>query len=184
MTEVEPAQRRAMRSGMRLCALLAALVLAAACSKDSSSTTASGPAASAHAPATSTYGRVSDGPTLTPAEVLANLDAHDGKVVRIAGTVAAVCPMRGCWMDIAGAGGETIRIKVKDGEVVFPQSAKGKKVVAEGILVKIPADPAADSTASCGGGETHPEGEHHNCARPAGARARLDGFGAVITEAS
>jgi len=166
---------------MRLGALFAALVLSAACSKQDA---AAPPTPQAQpTPASSTYGRVSEGPALTPAEILGNIDAHDGKVVRVEGTVAAVCPMRGCWMDVAGAGGETIRVKVKDGEVVFPQSAKGKKAIVEGVLVKIPADPAADK-ASCGGGEDHGAGGHHDCARPAGARARIDGFGAVIRDAS
>ena len=97
------------------------------------------------------------------------------------GTVAAVCQKRGCWMDVAGAGA-TIRIKVQDGQVVFPRSAQGKKVIAEGVVVKIPADPAADP-ASCGGGEDHAAGEAHvDCARPAGATARIDGVGATIID--
>lgn len=174
---------------MRVAAALAAVLvvlLTAACQK-AEPAPASAPSVAAAAPTAApvertTYGLVTVGPTMSPGAALASLDAHDGKTVRIEGTVAAVCPMRGCWMDIAGAGGETIRIKVKDGEVVFPQTAKGKRVVAEGVLVKIPADPAAD-THACGD-EGHATGEHADCARPAGARARLDGTGAVVTDAS
>ena len=117
-------------------------------------------------------------------EILARIDAYDGKVMRVEGTVAAVCQHRGCWMDIAGADGATIRIKVKDGEVVFPKTATGKKVIAEGVVVKIPADPADDRT-SCEGGEGHAEGQgeaHEDCSRPEGASARIDGSGAVIFE--
>jgi hypothetical protein len=171
---------------MRVAAALAALLLAAACQKaePAPASAASAAAAPAAAPTANrtTYGLVTVGPTMSPGAALASLDANDGKTVRIEGTVAAVCPMRGCWMDIAGDRGETIRIKVKDGEVVFPQTAKGKRVVAEGVLVKIPADPAAD-THTCGD-EGHAKGEHADCARPAGARARLDGTGAVVTDAS
>jgi hypothetical protein len=131
-------------------------------------------------PAAQSYGQVSDGPTVTPATILADVDGYAGKVVRVEGTVAAVCQKRGCWMEIAGAGGASIRIKVKDGEVVFPPSAQGKSVVAEGVVVKIPADPAADTTATCEGGEAH--AEHHNCARPPGATARIDAVGATISD--
>jgi hypothetical protein len=153
---------------------LALLVLAslAACAKS---------AAPPPAPRT-TYGRVTEGPTRTPAEILAGIDRYDGKTVRVAGTVADVCQKRGCWLDVAGDGGDTIRLKVKDGEVVFPASIKGKKVIAEGVVVKIPADPAEDGGA-CGAGEEHEEG-HAACGRPAGARARLDGTGAVVIDAT
>src|SRR5688572_9749510 len=157
---------------------LSLALAAAACTKAESSTPA--PAAKPQ-PVSQAYGRVTDGPTVTPAQILAQLDSFDGKPVRVEGTVAAVCQMRGCWMDVAGAGGETIRIKVKDGEVVFPKSAQGKKVIAEGVVVKIPADPAKDP-AACGGGEEHASGEHADCARPAGATARIDGVGATITD--
>jgi hypothetical protein len=175
---------------MRVLTALAAVLLAAACQK------ADAPAAPAPEPAptvapaevvpaaapTTTYGVVSEGPAITPAQALATLAANNGKTVRIAGIVSAVCPMRGCWMDIAGDGGETIRIKVKDGEVVFPPTAKGKRVIAEGVLVEIPADPADDKHAC--GDEGHAAGQHADCSRPAGARARLDGTGAVVSDAS
>ena len=130
-----------------------------------------------------TYGQVTEGPAVSPSQILAKIDSYDGQRVRVEGTVAAVCQHRGCWMDIAGADGAKIRIKVRDGEVVFPKTATGKRVIAEGIVVKIPADPAADKT-SCGQSEEHGEGGHEDCSRPAGASARLDGFGAVVFEAS
>ena len=168
----------------RLTLSLPLLLLIAACSKAPAAPQAApAPAAAPQAPKGQTYGQVTaDGPTLTPAEVLASIDKYDGKTVRVAGTVGDVCAKRGCWLDVAGAGGETLRLKVKDGEVVFPQSIKGKKVIAEGIVVKIPVDPAED-TAACGGGEEHAEG-HTACTRPEGARARLDGTGAVIFDAT
>jgi hypothetical protein len=158
---------------MRTILLSLILVLSAACTKAESST----PPVS-----TTVYGKVTAGPTVTPAQILAQIDSYAGKPVRVEGTVAAVCQMRGCWMDVAGAGGEKIRIKVKDGEITFPPGAKGKKVIAEGVVIKIPADPAADSTASCGGEPGAEGGEHHDCSRPAGASARIDGTGATIID--
>jgi hypothetical protein len=184
-----------MRTLLPVCLIAVLAAALSACTKEppgQAPAPSAAPAQSA-APAPSpvaTYGRVTDGPTVTPAQVLGQIDAYEGKPVRVEGTVAAVCQMRGCWMDVAGAGGEKIRIKVKDGEVVFPKDAAGKKVIAEGVVVKIPADPAVD-TASCGGGSeghAHAEGEgageggeHHDCARPAGASARIDGVGATIS---
>src|SRR5262245_45193977 len=105
------------------CLILAAVVLAGpACPR-----TARAPAA----PRRTTYGKVTDGPVLRPSEILARLDDYDGKVVRVEGTVAAVCPHRGCWMDVAGTDGARLRIKVTDGQIVFPVSAQGKRVIAE-----------------------------------------------------
>jgi hypothetical protein len=138
------------------------------------------PAAAATTPAKEVYGQVSEGPAVQPSEILARIDAYAGKVVRVEGTVAAVCKMRGCWMDVAGADGAKLRIKVRDGQVVFPTSAVGKRVIAEGVVVKIPLDPASDD-AACGSAEHHAESAaHEECARPAGATARIDGTGAVV----
>ena len=133
------------------------------------------PAPAAPAPLATAYGQVTEGPTVTPSAVLADLDAFAGKAVRLEGTATAVCGKAGCWMDVADDAA-SIRIKVRDGQVVFPISAKGRRVVAEGTLVKIPADPAKDP-ASCGGGTAH-----EDCARPRGASARLDGVGATVFE--
>ena len=89
---------------MRVLTALAAVLLAAACQKadapaapaaSAASPTEVAPAA-APAPAPSTtYGVVSEGEAITPAQALATLAANNGKTVRIAGTVSAVCPMRG-----------------------------------------------------------------------------------------
>src|SRR5437773_4719026 len=80
--------------------------------------------------------------TLAEPTPLAQIEAHPekyvGKVVQIRGRVTEVCQAMGCWMNIVDPVGErTIRIKVEDGEIVFPQSAVGKLAVAEGKLVKL-----------------------------------------------
>ena len=44
----------------------------------------------------------------------------------------------GCWMTIVDPVGErTIRVKVNDGEIVFPKSAVGKLATVEGKLIKL-----------------------------------------------
>ena len=43
--------------------------------------------------------------------------------------------MAGCWMALADDG-KLLRIKVNDGDIVFPKEAVGKMAVAEGKLEK------------------------------------------------
>jgi hypothetical protein len=73
---------------------------------------------------------------------LAQIEAHPekyvGKLVQVRGRVSEVCQAMGCWMNIVDPVGErSMRIKVDDGDIVFPQSAVGKLAVAEGKLVKL-----------------------------------------------
>jgi hypothetical protein len=71
-------------------------------------------------------------------ELIANPDKYVGKTVRVEGLITDVCPKRGCWMDLAGDKElQTVRIKVDDGEIVFPLDAKGKQAVAEGVFTRI-----------------------------------------------
>lgn len=69
-------------------------------------------------------------------ELLKAPEQYEGKTVRIEGVVAEVCPMRGCWMDVA-QDGQKIRVKVNDGEIVFPLSAAGHPATAVGVVEKI-----------------------------------------------
>lgn len=59
-----------------------------------------------------------------------------GKLVQVKGRVTEVCQMMGCWMALVD-GDRSIRIKVADGEIVFPKDAPGKIARAEGRLEKI-----------------------------------------------
>ena len=70
--------------------------------------------------------------------LLANPDRYIGQKVRVEGTVTEVCQMKGCWMEIEESPKAKIRIKVDDGVIVFPPSAKGKPAIAEGVLEAIP----------------------------------------------
>jgi hypothetical protein len=73
------------------------------------------------------------------AKIMADPDAYVGKTVRIEGKVLDVCPMKGCWMELSGEGeGSSLKVKVDDGVIVFPVTAKGKLAVAEGVLEAIP----------------------------------------------
>ena len=70
------------------------------------------------------------------ASLMAKPDAYVGKVVQVKGRVSEVCQMMGCWMMLVD-GDASIRVKVNDGEIVFPKTSVGKTAVAEGKLVKI-----------------------------------------------
>lgn len=74
-------------------------------------------------------------PTVAIETLMANPESYLGKVVKVEGVVSEVCPKAGCWMDIAN-GDHKVRIKVKDGEIVFNPELEGKKILAEGTVYK------------------------------------------------
>jgi len=52
--------------------------------------------------------------------------------------VTEVCTMAGCWMALVDPEtSQMIRVKVNDGDIVFPKEAVGKLAIAEGKLVKM-----------------------------------------------
>ena len=85
-----------------------------------------------------TYGKgVGTAQEVKMSELVAHPDKYVGKKVRVEGTIVDVCPMKGCWMDLASEGNDKVRIKVNDGEMVFPVEAKGSQASAEGIFTKV-----------------------------------------------
>ncbi|MEO5823956.1 MAG: DUF4920 domain-containing protein [Vicinamibacteraceae bacterium] len=79
------------------------------------------------------------------ADVIAKPGGYAGQTIRVEGVVTAVCEHMGCWMTLAPAGatGEkpaTLRLKVDDGVIVFPVSAKGRTAVAQGVIEKVAGD--------------------------------------------
>jgi hypothetical protein len=84
--------------------------------------------------ATVQYGEaLSEGLEVTPIEtILADPDSWAGQRVKIAGEVSGVCTKQGCWMDLTSADDATLRVKVDDGVIVFPQEALGNLAEAEG----------------------------------------------------
>ncbi|MEO8132234.1 MAG: DUF4920 domain-containing protein [Bryobacteraceae bacterium] len=71
-------------------------------------------------------------------KILSAAASHVGKTVQVKGKITEVCQMAGCWMSLADvATGKLLRIKVDDGDLVFPKDSIGKLAVAEGKLVKI-----------------------------------------------
>lgn len=68
------------------------------------------------------------------ADLAADPDAWNGKTVRVQGIVTDVCPMKGCWMELRDADNSSVRVKVEDDVIVFPEDAKGLEAVAHGVV--------------------------------------------------
>lgn len=72
------------------------------------------------------------------AELNAKAADYVGKTVQVKGKVSEVCQSMGCWMVLVDpATKASVKIKVKDGEIVFPKDSIGKMAVAEGTLAKL-----------------------------------------------
>jgi RecJ-like exonuclease len=76
--------------------------------------------------------------TATPVKaLLSDPEKYLGKEVRVEGEITKVCQMQGCWILLKDASSDDpIRVKVNDGEIVFPKDGVGKKVVVQGKLEK------------------------------------------------
>ena len=103
------------------------------------------------------------------------------------GVATAVCEHMGCWMAVAPEGdkdGRTVRLKVDDGVIVFPVTAKGRKVSAEGVF-EVVTGPEAKEAAALRQAQGRPEqgrgtGEHAKHDRKASAQYQIKATGAVI----
>ncbi len=75
---------------------------------------------------------------LTPiSELVTSPEKFVDRKVRVSGEVVAVCEAAGCWMVLkAGSGSAQVKIKVEDGVIVFPVSARGKQAEAEGVFAR------------------------------------------------
>jgi hypothetical protein len=100
-----------------------------------------------------------DEPVAIPA-LLADPDQYLGTKVRVDGVITGVCKKRGCWMQVTDPdSGEGVRIKVEDGVIVFPYTAMGHRVSAEGVFEAVTVEePAAE-------GAVHQHAEGESCDR-------------------
>ena len=70
--------------------------------------------------------------------ILMNPEQYIDQEVLVFGEIVDVCPMRGCWIDIKEKNSDQIiKVKVKDGNIVFPISAINYNVKVEGVIAKI-----------------------------------------------
>jgi hypothetical protein len=95
-----------------------------------------------------------------------------GKTIRVDGVATAVCEHMGCWMAVAPEDdpkGATVRLKVEDGVIVFPVTAKGKKVSAQGVLEEIRDEEGKEAA-----------GEHAKHDPKASKKYQIKATGAII----
>jgi hypothetical protein len=99
-----------------------------------------------------TFGAAPTVKDATPiAQLLAKPAEFQGKTVRVEGIVTSVCQMMGCWMALAPVDapkGSAILIKVDDGVIVFPTSARGKRATAQGVVERVGASDAEGQEAA------------------------------------
>lgn len=88
------------------------------------------------------YGGQVDRQQLTAiSSIVANPERYLATPVTVQGEIISVCQEKGCWMQLASdVKQQQFKIKVRDGEMVFPLSAKGKQAIATGRLVRIELD--------------------------------------------
>lgn len=71
-------------------------------------------------------------------QILDNPQEFLGDTVLVNGTIIDVCKKRGCWMEIASDSAfQSIKVKVKDGEIVFPMSIKGSNATVQGVVEQL-----------------------------------------------
>jgi len=89
-----------------------------------------------------TYGKgITVEETVLISEILAHPEKYENQRVLVSGTVTDVCPRRGCWVNLASDKEfEKIQVKVTDGVIVFPLSAKGSEALVEGTVERIELD--------------------------------------------
>jgi hypothetical protein len=76
--------------------------------------------------------------TVKISTLMENMPQYVGKTVLVEGKIVEVCAKRGCWMELASDKEfQKIKIKVDDGEIIFPMTAKGKVALAEGVVQSI-----------------------------------------------
>lgn len=122
--------------------------------------------------------------TATPiSDITANPGPLVGKTLQVKGKIIEVCQSMGCWMMLVDPGTKAaIKIKVKDGEIVFPKDSVGKMAVAEGTLAKI--EMTKDQAIAQA---KHEAEENHKKFDPASVKGpvttyQIQGTGAVILQ--
>ena len=113
-------------------------------------------------------------------KLLAAADDYVGKTVQVKGKITEVCLMAGCWTMLRGEGGETVRVKVADGEIVFPREAVGREAVAEGRFVRF--ELSREQAVAAAAHEAEEQGRRFAPASVKGPQViyRIEGHGAVV----
>lgn len=111
-------------------------------------------------------------------KILSSPENFVGKTVLVEGKVLGVCEDKGCWIEIAGSKkDEKIKIKVEDGVIVFPQDAKGKTALVQGVVAPVKAEGCDEKEMA-----EKKDGEDAGCCSKDKTKKayQIEGIGAVI----
>lgn len=84
---------------------------------------------------------IGESPSVLLDSILANPEAYAGKTVIVEGNIDAVCPKKGCWMEITAGkkkgekAAKGIRVTFKDYGFFVPITSQGMRVKAEGEVM-------------------------------------------------
>lgn len=116
-------------------------------------------------------------------ELLSSPDEYIGQTLRVEGIAVGVCQHRGCWVEIASdKEGETVRVKVQDGEIVFPPELLGSTLAAEGVWTANKLD--LDTTKRVCEHRAQEAGEHFDAEKVTECMTlyQITGTGAMVLE--
>jgi hypothetical protein len=119
----------------------------------------------------------------TIADVNAKSERLVGKTVQVKGKVTEVCQMMGCWMALVDPVSQSmIRIKVNDGDIVFPKESAGRMALAEGSLVRLQL--SKEQMIAGARHEAEEQGRKFDASKITGGGTiyQIQGTGAVILE--
>ena len=101
-------------------------------------------AGSVYAQQENTFGKkIDDKNAIAAAELPQQMNGKEALVTKVSGTVESVCQVKGCWMKVKTASGETMRVTFKDYGFFVPKDIMGKTVVFEGEA-KVKTTPVAE----------------------------------------
>ena len=131
-----------------------------------------------------TYGEELTLTDVTPVSlILDNPTDYVGETVLVEGMIVAVCENKGCWLDIASDREfEKIQIKVDDGVIVFPMTARGHKALVEGNVEELQL--TAEQAKAAAEHRAEEYGEAFDSTATFGPETiyRIRGLGAVIAD--
>ncbi len=113
-------------------------------------------------------------------KLLAAPDDYVGKTVQVRGKVTEVCRLAGCWIMLRGDEGSMVRIKVADGEIVFPRESPGRAAIAEGKFARF--ELSREKAAAAAEHEAEEQGRRFDPSSVKGPQVvyQIQGTGAVL----
>ncbi len=89
-------------------------------------------------PSTGNFGaEITPDGAMTMEELETTMEGHDSLVVKVTGTVSAVCQKKGCWLTIDRPNGEAMRVRFKDYGFFVPKDCPGKTAILQGVAKRV-----------------------------------------------